>query len=98
MPGQVWIGTSGWNYKSWAGGVFYPKRLPAARWLEFYTRQFSSVEINNTFYRLPDKSVFEGWRRRSPPGFEFAVKASRFITHMKKLLQPEEHVATFLEH
>src|SRR4051794_29967734 len=97
MPGRVFIGTSGWNYKAWAGGVFYPQGLKPAAWLEFYAHRFNSVEVNNSFYRLPERRVFETWRRGTPAHFVFPVKASRFISHMKKLLEPEEHAAMFLE-
>jgi uncharacterized protein YecE (DUF72 family) len=97
MPGRLRIGTSGWNYKAWAGGVFYPEGLSTARWLDFYSQQFGSVEVNNTFYRLPEQRVFESWRDETPKDFVFAVKASRFITHMKKLADPQEHVALFLD-
>jgi uncharacterized protein YecE (DUF72 family) len=77
--------------------VFYPEGLKPSRWLEHYCRHFDTVEVNNTFYHLPARRVFEEWRQRTPAGFTFAIKASRFITHMKKLAQPEEHVALFLQ-
>jgi uncharacterized protein YecE (DUF72 family) len=93
----VFIGTSGWNYKGWAGGVFYPSGLKSAAWLDYYAARFNSVEVNNTFYRLPEKRVFTAWHDRTPDHFVFAVKVSRFITHMKKLLDPEQHVSLFLE-
>lgn len=83
------VGCSGWNYKSWRGR-FYPRDLPAARWLEFYATRFDTVEINNSFYRLPDRSTFANWRTHVPPAFLFAVKASRFLTHMKRLLDPND--------
>src|ERR1051325_5700692 len=83
------IGCSGWNYQSWRGR-FYPRELPAARWLEFYAERFDTVEINNTFYRLPERSTFENWQRRMPPRFLAAVKGSRFLTHMKRLRDPDE--------
>jgi uncharacterized protein YecE (DUF72 family) len=86
------VGCSGWNYASWRGR-FYPRDLPAARWLEFYTTRFDTVEVNNSFYRLPERSTFLGWRAQVPPAFLFAVKASRFLTHMKRLLDPEEPIA-----
>ena len=97
MAGRVYVGTSGWNYKHWAKGVFYPQGLKQSEWLRFYCQQFQSVEVNNTFYHLPARHVFEQWQAATPENFMFAVKASRFITHMKKLLHPEEHVAKFLE-
>ena len=86
---ELWIGTSGWVYKHWIG-VLYPPKLPAGRYLPLYAAEFPTVEINRSYYRLPERSVFEGWREQSPPGFLFAVKASRFLTHMKKLKDPEE--------
>lgn len=82
--GRVFIGTSGWSYKSWAA-TFYPPKLPPAKHLGHYIQHFPTVEINATFYRLPSENMVNGWREKSPPGFIFAVKGSRFITHMKKL-------------
>lgn len=81
---NVWIGTSGWVYKQWAGN-FYPKGWPKKDELGFYVRHFPTVEINATFYRLPSLSMVRGWRERSPDGFLFAVKGSRFLTHIKRL-------------
>jgi uncharacterized protein YecE (DUF72 family) len=90
MPrGQARVGCSGWEYKHWRGD-FYPADLPRARWFEHYASTFDTVEINNSFYRLPERSTFAAWGARAPDGFEFAVKASRFLTHMKKLKDPEE--------
>jgi uncharacterized protein YecE (DUF72 family) len=86
------IGCSGWNYKSWRGR-FYPRHLPVAQWLEFYSARFDTVEINNSFYRLPERSTFERWRSQVPSTFLVAVKASRFLTHMKRLIEPEEPIA-----
>jgi len=85
------VGCSGWQYKHWRGD-FYPADLPQTRWFEHYARTFDTVEINNTFYRLPEQATFAAWARRAPPAFEFAVKASRFLTHMKKLKDPEEPI------
>jgi uncharacterized protein YecE (DUF72 family) len=85
----VRIGCSGWQYKHWRNDL-YPAALPQSRWLEFYAERFDTVEINNTFYRLPEASTFAAWERRVPSGFLFAVKASRFLTHMKKLKEPVE--------
>jgi uncharacterized protein YecE (DUF72 family) len=85
------VGCSGWNYASWRGR-FYPRTLPPARWLEYYATRFDTVEINSTFYRLPDRSTFATWRTQVPSTFLFAVKASRFLTHMKRLLEPEEPI------
>ncbi|MDZ7374849.1 MAG: DUF72 domain-containing protein [candidate division KSB1 bacterium] len=96
VAGKVWIGTSGWNYPHWVG-VLYPETLPAAKWLDAYALQFPTVELNNTFYRLPPASVFRGWFRRSPGGFLFAVKANRFITHVKKLSDPQAILEPFVQ-
>jgi uncharacterized protein YecE (DUF72 family) len=79
------IGTSGWQYRHWRGGL-YPEGLPQRRWLERYTEVFDTVEVNATFYRLPTADAVEGWRDLAPPGFTFAVKGSRYLTHMKRLL------------
>jgi uncharacterized protein YecE (DUF72 family) len=95
--GRYFVGTSGWNYKHWSGGVFYPGGMKPSEWLKYYSRYFESVEINNSFYRLPEKHVFEKWHDTSPENFIFAVKASRFITHMKKLADPEDLLPPFLE-
>ena len=89
MANLVRIGTSGWEYRHWAGG-FYPLELPRSRWLEFYASRFDTVELNNSFYRLPDADTFDGWRRRVPDGFAFAVKASRYPTHLRRLRDPAE--------
>lgn len=95
MP--VWVGTSGWQYQDWRGRL-YPERLPQRRWLEYYVRQFATVELNNAFYRLPDRAAFDSWRARTPPGFVMAVKASRYLSHIKRLRDPAEPVARLLEH
>lgn len=89
MAHRFYCGTSGWNYKHWID-VLYPKGLAADKWLERYAEEFDTVEINFSFYRLPPKETFESWRDGSPENFTFAVKASRFLTHMKKLKDPEE--------
>jgi uncharacterized protein YecE (DUF72 family) len=86
-PGQALIGCSGWLYASWRG-PFYPAALPISDWLPYYASRFATVEINNTFYRLPEKRVFSAWRDATPPGFTVAVKASRYLTHLKRLRQP----------
>jgi uncharacterized protein YecE (DUF72 family) len=83
--GNVFIGTSGYNYPHWSNNVFYPQGLPQNKWLEHYTKFFTTVELNVTFYRLPQESVFKGWYQRSPHRFGFTVKGSRFITHIKRL-------------
>ena len=82
---MIRIGCSGWNYQHWRNGVFYPPRLPPRRWLEFYAERFDTVEVNMTFYRLPRESAVENWVRESPAGFLFAVKMSRYVTHIKRL-------------
>lgn len=92
----VHIGTSGWHYKHWRG-VFYPEKLPASKMLEFYSQHFDTVELNNTFYRLPPEAGVDQWRDSSPKGFCFAAKGSRFLTHMKKLKDPEQGIARFFE-
>jgi uncharacterized protein YecE (DUF72 family) len=86
---DVRVGCSGWQYRHWKG-EFYPADLPQTRWFEYYAVRFDTVEINNSFYRLPERATFAAWARRAPMRFEFAVKASRFLTHMKKLKDPEE--------
>jgi uncharacterized protein YecE (DUF72 family) len=89
MNGRVRVGCSGWQYKHWRGD-FYPVDVAATRWFEYYAARFDTVEINNSFYRLPEAETFARWRERAPGRFLFAVKASRFLTHMKKLKDPEE--------
>jgi uncharacterized protein YecE (DUF72 family) len=84
MTTQVRIGCSGWVYKHWKG-VFYPEDLPQKRWFEYYSSEFDTVEINNSFYRLPPADTFEKWRNQAPPGFCYAVKANRYLTQAKKL-------------
>lgn len=96
MSGQIHIGTSGWHYRHWYAH-FYPDNLPASRMLEFYSRHFDSVELNNTFYRLPLESGLENWRSVTPERFRFAAKGSRFLTHMKKLKDPETGIGRFFE-
>ncbi len=92
---NIYIGTSGWNYKHWVR-LFYPEELPAREWLGYYCRHFSTVEINNSFYHLPSTETFKKWYKESPDSFIFSVKASRFITHMKKLKGTEEATNNFL--
>lgn len=93
--GQVRVGTSGWIYKHWRG-VFYPERLPLKGWFAYYAGHFDTVEINNTFYRLPSPEAFDEWRGQAPAGFVYAVKASRFLTHMKKLKDPVQPLERIL--
>jgi uncharacterized protein YecE (DUF72 family) len=95
---MILIGTSGYNYPHWWNGVFYPFDLPQRKWLEYYTGYFETVELNVSFYRLPKKEVFESWYKRTPKKFSFAVKGSRFITHMKRLKDCREPLSLFLDH
>jgi uncharacterized protein YecE (DUF72 family) len=81
---ELRVGTSGWQYKHWKGR-FYPNGLPTAKWLEFYAQHFDTVELNNPFYRQPERKTFERWRRSVPDEFVYAVKLNRFITHIKRL-------------
>jgi uncharacterized protein YecE (DUF72 family) len=92
----VAVGTSGWQYRHWRD-TFYPHGLPGRRWLEYYATRFPTVELNSTFYRLPPRETFEHWREGSPDGFVFAVKASRYLTHIRRLREPAEPVALMLE-
>ncbi|MFI0487667.1 DUF72 domain-containing protein [Actinomadura sp. 9N215] len=89
------IGTSGWQYTDWRD-VLYPPGLPQRRWLHHYAETFTTVENNNAFYRLPARGTFERWRDATPPGFVMAVKASRYLTHMKRLTDPAEPVARLM--
>ncbi|MGY1914736.1 DUF72 domain-containing protein [Blastococcus sp. SYSU DS0973] len=91
----VIIGTSGWQYRDWRG-AFYPQKLAQRLWLEHYVEHFATVESNNAFYRLPERETFVKWRERTPPDFRWAVKASRFLTHIKRLREPEEPVARLM--
>jgi uncharacterized protein YecE (DUF72 family) len=93
-PALVHIGCSGWQYAHWRGD-FYPAELRQPLRFEHYAAVFDTVEVNNTFYRLPAAGVFRSWRRRAPAGFTFAVKASRYLTHLKKLKDPDAPVALF---
>ena len=91
---NIRIGCSGWQYTHWRGD-FYPAELPQPQWLTYYAQRFDTVEINNTFYRLPEAATFASWGRRAPRGFVFAVKASRYLTHMKKLKDPADPIRLF---
>lgn len=92
------IGTSGYSYSHWWDGVFYPADVPQKKWLEFYANSFDTVELNVSFYRLPKRETFDGWRKRTPASFVFAVKGSRFITHIKKLKDCQEPLSLFFDH
>lgn len=96
ISNKIHIGTSGWNYEHWSG-PFYDQDLAKEDFLEYYADSFQTVEINNTFYQLPSRETLIHWRDTVPQDFIFAVKASRYITHMKKLLEPKEPVTGFLE-
>ena len=89
MGTEYYVGTSGWHYPHWRG-PFYPPALPASDWLDYYARHFATVEINSSFYRRPSQVAARAWRNATPAGFTFAIKASRTITHMKKLRAPLE--------
>ncbi len=95
---MILIGTSGYNYPHWWSGVFYPAELPQRKWLEFYAESFDTVELNVSFYRLPTKEAFQNWHRRTPGGFCFSLKGSRFITHLKRLKECREPLSLFFEH
>jgi uncharacterized protein YecE (DUF72 family) len=90
------IGTSGWVYAHWRG-LLYPPELKQAEWFGVFARHFDTVEINNSFYRLPSEAAFDAWREQAPKGFLYAVKASRFLTHFKKLKEPEEPLKLFFD-
>ena len=94
MP--VLVGTSGWQYRHWRD-VFYPREVPQRKWLEYYAGRFGTVENNGTFYRLPARETFAQWRQRAPDGFAMAVKASRYLTHVRRLREPAEPVRRLLD-
>jgi uncharacterized protein YecE (DUF72 family) len=90
----VLVGTSGWQYRDWRGD-FYPREVPQRRWLEYYAERFPTVENNSAFYRLPARETFAQWREQVPDGFVMAVKASRYLTHLRRLREPGEPVRRF---
>lgn len=92
----IYVGTSGFSYHHWAE-KFYPKNIKQSEWLSFYCKHFNSVELNVSFYRLPTEGAFKKWHDDTPPGFRFAVKGSRYITHTKRLLATDDAVKTFFE-
>jgi uncharacterized protein YecE (DUF72 family) len=96
-PRPVRVGLSGWSYPHWRKGVFYPPRLPPSRWLAFYAQRFDTVEVNSTFYRLPRREAVARWVDQTPPGFCFSVKASRYLTHVKRLRELEPGLDRLLE-
>jgi len=93
---MIEVGTSGWQYDDWRGR-FYPRYVPKRSWLEHYANAFATVEVNNAFYRLPERSTFEEWGKRTPDDFYIAVKLSRYLTHVRRLRDPVEPVARFLD-
>jgi uncharacterized protein YecE (DUF72 family) len=100
MAASIRIGCSGWNYKHWRG-AFYPEKLPVKRWFDFYAEHFDTVEINNSFYRLPKAETFDKWGDQAPEGFCYAVKANRFLTQAKKLkdcAEPLQRMMTPFRH
>lgn len=93
---RAYIGTSGYQYNHWRG-VFYPKKLNTKQWFEYYARHFDTVEINHTFYHLPEASAFDQWKRNAPADFTYALKFSRYGSHMKCLKDPEQTIGAFLD-
>jgi uncharacterized protein YecE (DUF72 family) len=93
---MLYVGTSGWQYRDWRPG-FYPKGLAQSGWLGHFADRFATVELNNSFYRLPERAGFERWREATPGDFVFAVKMSRYLTHVRRLRDPEESVRRFFE-
>ena len=95
LPGSIRVGCSGWNYRHWRA-LFYPEKTPVRGWFSFYAAHFDTVEINNSFYRLPKPETFDKWREQAPPGFAYAVKANRYLTQAKKLKDCAEPVARMM--
>lgn len=95
--GKVYVGCSGFSYKHWAGGVFYPEGVAQRKWLEYYAGRFGTVEMNVTFYRLPKEETFKSWRERTPDDFLFVFKGSRFITHRQGLKGASDSVKRFMD-
>jgi len=94
-PAPIRIGCSGWIYRHWRG-AFYPERLAVKHWFAHYAEHFDTVEINNSFYRLPKAETFDAWREQAPPGFRYAVKANRYLTQAKKLKECEAPLARMM--
>ncbi|HEX8100635.1 MAG TPA: DUF72 domain-containing protein [Actinomycetota bacterium] len=92
---MIYVGTSGWQYGSWKGGAFYPKGLPQRAWLSHYVTKFPVVEVNNSFYQLPKETTFDKWRVETPVDFLFVIKASRYITHIRRLRNAKDSVDLF---
>lgn len=93
---NLYVGTSGYSYKEWKGS-FYPEKIPAKEMLRYYSERLSTVEINATFYRMPQKSMLENWKEQVPESFRFSLKAPQRITHFKRLKETEEETKYFLE-
>lgn len=93
---DIWVGTSGWNYNHWRG-VFYPRGLPQREWLRFYAEHFLTAEINYSHYRQPSEQSWDNWRLSVPRGFRFAVKAHRYLTHLRRLKDPEDSLRRIIE-
>ncbi len=96
MAGDIRIGCSGWSYPHWRR-VFYPEKLPAREHFAFYAQHFNTVELNNSFYRQPPRERFDTWREQAPPGFLFAVKGSRYVTHVKRLAVEQKSIDLVVE-
>ncbi|GEN28086.1 hypothetical protein HVA01_17320 [Halovibrio variabilis] len=94
--GRLRLGTSGYQYRDWKGR-FYPQDMPQKAWFDYYAEQFDTVEINNTFYNLPTAETFDNWREAAPEGFEYALKFSRYGSHIKRLKDPEKSIPAFVE-
>ncbi len=94
--GEFRVGTSGWQYDHWAE-IFYPKGLPKSRWLEHYAQHFDTVEVNNTFYHLPQESTFDHWHDAAPRDFLYTLKFSRYGSHIKRLKEPADTIGLFME-
>ncbi len=93
---RIYLGTSGWIYAHWSG-IFYPSEISQNKWLEYYTQYFDTVELNSSFYHLPKENTFINWRKRTPPNFLFSLKASRYITHIKKLREAKDAWKKFIK-
>src|SRR6056297_3317073 len=94
--GALRVGTSGWQYDHWKG-VFYPEDLPKGEWFKYFAERFDTVEINNTFYNLPQGKTFQKWADQTPEGFLYVLKFSRYGTHLKYLAEAEDTIGLFLE-
>ena len=93
----LYVGTSGWQYGSWRN-VLYPRAVKQPGWLDYFAERFQTVEVNNSFYRLPEASTFQRWYEHSPPDFIFVLKLSRYLSHIKRLREPQEPVERFFRH